>query len=127
MSHFSYYEGDQSKLYSGSHHLDKNSAESKAQVKRIWMITLWLSVITIVEVIIGLMFSHHMPKGLVAAIFLALTMVKAGMIVSVFMHLGDEFKGFMMTILLPLSFFIWFIIAFLSDGSFWLKINSLLK
>lgn len=121
-----YYEGDQSKLYSGimQHHTDVNSEESKTQVKKIWNICLLLSVITIAEVILGMFFSHQMPKALVAFLFLALTLLKAGYIVAVFMHLGDEFRGFLITVMIPLVLFIWFIIAFLADGSFWLRMNN---
>jgi cytochrome c oxidase subunit IV len=53
-----------------------------------------------------------------------MTLLKAGLIVSVFMHLGDEIKNMIMTILIPLTLFIWFIIAFLADGGWWLKINE---
>ena len=119
------YEGDQSKLYSGvmQHHTDVNSTESRSQVKRIWKVFWILLVITVIEVIMGMFFSHNMPKGLVAFFFLALTLLKAGYIVAVFMHLGDEFKNFLITVMIPLSLFIWFIIAFLADGGFWLHMN----
>jgi cytochrome c oxidase subunit IV len=120
------YEGDQSKLYSGvlQHHTDVNSEESRAQVSRIWKIFWILLAITVVEVIMGMFFSHSMPKGLVNFFFLALTILKAGYIVAVFMHLGDEFKGFIVTVLVPLVLFVWFIIAFLADGGFWLHMNN---
>ena len=120
------YEGDQSKLYSGimSHHHDVKSPEAKAQVKRIWGIFWFLLVITVVEVIMGMKFSHLMPRGIANFIFLALTLVKAGYIVKVFMHLGDEFRGFITTVLIPLVLFVWFIIAFLADGAFWLRMNN---
>jgi len=118
------YEGDQSKLYSGvlAHHGD--AAAGKAQIRRIMKITVWLSIITIVEVIIGLT-AHGagIPSGLVAAVFLLLTILKAGLIVRVFMHLGDEKKNFVTSVLIPLALFVWFIIAFLADGAFWLKMN----
>src|SRR5271156_2768091 len=122
----SLYEGDQSKLYSGilQHHADVSSPESKNQVKRIWKVFWILLIITIAEVIMGMYFSHQLPKALVAFFFLALTLLKAGYIVSVFMHLGDEFKGFIATVLIPLFLFIWFIIAFLADGGFWLRMNA---
>lgn len=122
-----YYEGDQSKLYSGlmgHHHSDINSSESKTQIKKIWRVFWILLVVTLVEVVIGMKLSHVMAKGLVAFIFLALTLFKAGYIVAIFMHLGDEFKSFMWTVLIPLFLFFWFIIAFLADGSFWLKMND---
>ena len=63
--------------------------------------------------------SWGVPKPLAAFIFLALTLVKAGLIVKVFMHLGDEKKSFVWGVLIPLSLFIWFIIAFLWDGNSW--------
>jgi len=51
-------------------------------------------------------------------------LLKAGYIVAIFMHLADEFKGFMITVLVPLFLFVWFIIAFLFDGNYWLNINK---
>ncbi len=123
MAEFSHYEADQSALYSGTHHQDGSSAESKAKVKKIWMITLYLTIITIVEVLVGLYISGHMSKMYVNSGFIILTILKAGLIVKVFMHLGDEIKNMILTILIPLTLFIWFIIAFLADGHFWLWIN----
>ena len=121
-----YYEGDQSKLYSGilSHHSDVKSEESKTQVKKIWKIFWILLVITIAEVLMGMYASHSLPGGVGAVIFLLLTIVKAGFIVAVFMHLGDERKNFVFTVLIPLVLFVWFIIAFLADGGFWLRMNN---
>jgi len=120
------YEGDQSKLYSGvlQHHSDVNSPESKSQVKKIWKVFWILLAITLVEVVLGMFFSHEMPKVIVAILFLALTLLKAGYIVAVFMHLGDEVKNFIVTVLIPLVLFVWFIIAFLADGGFWLHMNQ---
>lgn len=122
------YEGDQSKLYSGvlSHHTDIKSEASQKQVKRIWKITLYLAVVTAVEVALGL-YSHHagtINHGILAAVFLLLTLFKAYLIVDVFMHLGDEIRNFVMAILIPLTLFAWFIAAFLSDGHFWLHMNN---
>ena len=33
------------------------------------------------------------------------------------MHLGDEIRNMIMTIVVPLMLFIWFILAFLGDGN----------
>lgn len=121
------YEGDQSKLYSGvaAHH-DPDGITSKAskkQVGRIWKVTGILTVVTIAEVMLG-MYSHgHVAKWLVNTMFLLLTVFKAGYIVSVFMHLGDEVRSFLIAVMIPLTLFIWFIIAFLADGTFWLHMN----
>ena len=120
------YEGDQSALYSGvlAHHGDVKSAESKNQVKKIWKIFWILLTITVVEVGFGIMLSHTLPKAVINFLFLALTILKAGYIVAVFMHLGDEIKSFILSVLIPLVLFVWFIIAFLADGNFWLFMNN---
>ncbi len=121
------YEGDQSKLYSGimlEHHTDVASPESKTQVKRIWKVFWILLVVTVVEVILGMYFHHIIPKPILATAFLLMTVAKAAYIVSVFMHLGDEKKTFFWSVLMPLILFIWFILAFLADGSFWLHMNT---
>lgn len=120
------YEGDQSKLYSGvlAHHHDPKSAESKAQVAKIWKITLILSIITVAEVLGGLYLSAFMAKWLLNSIFLILTILKSAYIVSVFMHLGDEVKWFRFCVLIPLTLFVWFIIAFLFDGGEWKSFNE---
>lgn len=124
------YEGDQSKLYSGVYNVHKdealNSEGSKKQIKRIWMITLYLAIVTIVEVSFGL-WDHHSDifnRGYLNAWFLILTVLKAYLIVDVFMHLGDELRNFVMTILIPLTLFSWFIIAFLADGAYSLHMNQ---
>lgn len=121
-----YYEGDQSKLYSGimSHHTDVKSPESRKQIGRIWKVFWILLVVTLIEVVMGMFFSNSMPRALLNTFFLLLTLFKAGYIVAVFMHLGDELKNFIVLILIPLTLFIWFIIAFLADGDFWLFMNT---
>jgi cytochrome c oxidase subunit IV len=48
-----------------------------------------------------------------------LSLAKAFYIVGIFMHLGDELKNMIMTIVVPLLLFIWFIAAFLWDGNSW--------
>ena len=123
------YEGDQSKLYSGvmNHHSDVKSEGSKKQVKRIWTVFWILLIITVVEVAVGMYAHGLLPKWLMATFFLVLTVLKAAYIVRVFMHLGDELKNFLITVLVPLTLFIWFIIAFLADGSFWLHMNTAIR
>ena len=130
MGHFNDYEADQSRLYNAHHHEDINSSESKAKVKAIWKITGILTIITIVEVVGGLYLSEVADasgmRWLLNTGFIILTLLKAYFIVSNFMHLGDEKKGFKLSVYIPLLLFIWFILAFLADGSFWLWINETL-
>ena len=94
-------------------------------VKRIWK-TFWvLLIITIIELGLGfsIYFIHKNPSystGLVLAIkgvIVILSLAKAFYIVSIFMHLGDEIRNMIMTIVVPLMLFIWFIAAFLWDGN----------
>jgi hypothetical protein len=101
------------------HHTD---AEFKKRVRKT---TIILSVITIIELGIGLTI-YTLHKGDVNRDFLILcfkgivcilTIAKAYYIVSVFMHLGDEIRNMIMTIIVPLMLFIWFIIAFIADGN----------
>jgi uncharacterized membrane protein YkvI len=40
------------------------------------------------------------------------------------MHLGDEIRNLIMTIIVPLMIFIWFIIAFLADGVSWKNLRN---
>lgn len=101
------------------HHID--DAEFKRRVRKT---TILLSVITVVELGIGLLI-YTMHKGepnpflimLFKGIVCILTLAKAFYIVSVFMHLGDEIRNMIMTIVVPLMLFIWFIIAFIADGN----------
>src|SRR3954453_5909958 len=93
--------------------------------KRVRNTTILLSVITMIELAIGLII-YTMHKGehpnaflvmLFKGIVCILTLAKAFYIVSVFMHLGDEIRNMIMTIVVPLMLFIWFIGAFLWDGN----------
>lgn len=104
------------------HHEHADDATFKAKVRKT---TILLSVITVIELGIGLLI-YNMSKGEANRDFLILafkgivcilTLAKAFYIVSVFMHLGDEIRNFIMTIVVPLLLFIWFIAAFLWDGN----------
>ena len=124
------FEGDQSALYSGVYNQHRtesiNSDASKAKIKKIWMITLYLAIITIVEISLGL-WDHHTEifnRMFLNIIFLALTVLKAALIVGVFMHLGDEFRNFIMAVLIPMILVIWIISSFLGDGAPALKMNK---
>ncbi len=91
--------------------------------KKVRKTTILLSVITIIELAIGwTIYTIHKgenPSALLVLMFKGavciLTLAKAYYIVSVFMHLGDEIRNMIMTIVVPLMLFIWFIIAFIAD------------
>ncbi|RMG31973.1 MAG: hypothetical protein D6730_00470 [Bacteroidetes bacterium] len=55
------------------------------------------------------------------ALFIILTLFKASYIVGVFMHLKDEVRRLMWTILVPFIFIVWLIIALIWEGGNWGK------
>ncbi len=93
--------------------------------KRVRKTTIILSILTAIELGFGLtIYTIHkgenpnptlvlMFKGMISI----LTLAKAYYIVSVFMHLGDEIRNMIMTIVVPLLLFIWFITAFIYEGN----------
>ena len=104
--------------------------DDSAQVKRIWK-TFWLLlVLTLCELGLGLaVYTIHKGPNPTQSLVLVfkgivciLTLAKAFYIVSIFMHLGDEIRNLVMTIIVPLMLFIWFIGAFLYEGGSW-KVN----
>jgi cytochrome c oxidase subunit 4 len=105
------------------------NAHSDSATKSIWR-TFWILLcITMVEV--GLAFLHletgFPSRVFLNAIFIGLTVLKAFYIVAEFMHLGHEIKNLILTILIPLLLFVWFIIAFLYEGDSWKNMRKDLK
>ena len=89
--------------------------------KEIWRVTIILTVLTIIELALGFwMMDMPLESSLRLAVkgaIVILMMVKAFYIVAYFMHLKHEIRNLIMTIVVPLALFIWFIIAFLYDGN----------
>jgi cytochrome c oxidase subunit IV len=104
--------------------------EHTGGTKRIWKIFWVLSALTILELGLGyFLYAFDGDLGYTAVITTKivigiLTLAKAYYIVSVFMHLGDEVRNMIMTIVVPLALFIWFIIAFLADGNSWKNMRN---
>lgn len=100
---------------------------------RIWKVFWILTVVTLIELVLGFGLAKHWygdPATSHAAILFVkgviviLSLAKAFYIVGVFMHLGDEIRNFIMTIVVPLLLFIWFIAAFLWDGDSWKNLRN---
>jgi len=100
---------------------------------RIWKIFWLLSGITIIELALGFGLAKdwygdpetsHTAILFVKGVICILSLAKAFYIVSVFMHLGDEIRNLIMTIVVPLCLFIWFIAAFLWDGNSWKNLRN---
>lgn len=94
-----------------AHHSDEEGVLVR---KKIWKVTALLSIITAVEVLVGIFLPKGDDPGLRWAIikygYIVLTVIKAAYIVLVFMHLGDEKKGLKYMILVPYILFILYLI-----------------
>lgn len=97
--------------------------DREASKKEVIKITVILSVITLIELALGFwMYLSHGSLGsfmvtLIKGVILILMLAKAFYIVAYFMHLKHELKNMIMTIVVPLLLFVWFIIAFLYEGN----------
>jgi cytochrome c oxidase subunit IV len=106
-------------------HIDMNlsaeelmAARKKNQAK-IWKVAGILTVVTAIEFIFAFMMEAGAVRNI---IFMVLTIVKAFFIVAEFMHLKAEVKGLIYSILLPIVFIVWLIIAmYLEWGVIFLK------
>jgi cytochrome c oxidase subunit IV len=86
----------------------------KAKIKQLWTVAGILGLVTAVEFVIAFTM-HHGP--LKTSIFVGLTIVKAGYIVGEFMHLRYEVKVLFWSILIPMIFVAWMLVAFVYEGS----------
>ena len=91
----------------------------------IWKVFWILLVVTTVEVLLGinqpeiLVENRFLGTSLLNHIFIVLTLVKAGYIVLVFMHLGFERTTFKWTILIPAFILIpYLLFILLSEGGY---------
>jgi cytochrome c oxidase subunit IV len=96
-----------------------------AHVKKIWKAFWVLLILTIIELALGLTIYYiemnpdysDLLVLIIKGVICILTLAKAFYIISIFMHLGDEIRTFILTLALPATLFIWFITAFIADGA----------
>lgn len=96
---------------------EKNSFDAKAIWRTFWI----LLVITVFELIIAIIYfkTHFFPKHILNGVFIIMTLAKAFFIIAEFMHLGHEIRNLIMTIAIPALLFLWFLAAFIWEGSSW--------
>ena len=88
-------------------------------------VILILGAITIVEVLFALWGKGYIIEGfeihpvLMGGAMIAMSMLKAYLIVYEFMHMKYEVPGLAKSVLLPMFLLVWGIIAFLWEGAFW--------
>lgn len=88
--------------------------KDKAKIAKIWKTAGLLAVITAIEFVLAFTVSRG---DLLTSIFVGLTLVKAFYIIAEFMHLKYEVKALIWSIILPLIFVVWFIVALLAEGA----------
>ena len=92
----------------------------KAKIRHLFKIALYLFLITVAEFVIA----FTVDAGpLRTSVFILMTIAKAFYIVSEFMHLGHEVKVLIWSILIPLIFVVWLVIALLMEGNAILQVH----
>ncbi|MDO3693511.1 cytochrome C oxidase subunit IV family protein [Wenyingzhuangia sp. chi5] len=93
--------------------------QHESNTKLIWQVFGFLSLVTIVEVILGIIKPHSLHftiflgTSILNWIFIILTLVKAGGIMWYFMHMNHERKNFVNSIILPLIILIPYLVTLL--------------
>ncbi|MES2556960.1 MAG: cytochrome C oxidase subunit IV family protein [Bacteroidota bacterium] len=106
-----------------THHSEEQGKKIR---RKIWLVTAILTVITAFEVGVGMTVHQDSPSWwIVKLLFIGLTLLKAGYIVLVFMHLGDEKKVLKYFILVPYALFVIYLIFIALTEA--LAINSALE
>ena len=106
-------------------HAHHSEEQGKVIRKKIYFVTVLLTIVTVLEVVLGAYIKQSSGAWpFVKWSFVALTILKAGYIVMVFMHLGDEKKSLRYVILVPYILFILYLIFIalweaLEIGSAW--------
>jgi cytochrome c oxidase subunit IV len=112
------------------------SHEHVSNTKRIWTVFGLLSVITIVEVIFGiikpesLFMNSFMAMSLLNWLFIILTLVKAYYIVWAFMHMEGEESTLKNAVVLPVIFLVLYLLfILLTEGNYIYEVfkNSTIK
>lgn len=86
---------------------------NKEKIKKLWTVAGILGAVTAFEFLIAFTMGHGPLK---TAIFVGLTIVKAAYIVGEFMHLRYEVKVLFWSILIPMIFVVWMLVAFIYEG-----------
>ena len=96
-----------------THHDEDHGAHVR---KKIWQVFWILFAITAAEFLVAFVVGRGTFRNVT---FIVMTLVKAAYIVGVFMHLKDEVKSLLFTVLIPMLFVVWFVLALLIEGGFY--------
>jgi cytochrome c oxidase subunit IV len=103
-----------------AHHHDETAhitvlPPNKEKIRKLWTVAGILGAITALEFAIAFGVPHTY-QTLRVWIFIGMTIIKAGYIVGEFMHLRHEAKVLIWSILIPMIFVIWMLVAFVYEG-----------
>lgn len=86
---------------------------NKEKIKKLWRVALIMLIVTTGEFVVA----FTMKAGpLKTSIFIGMTIIKAAYIVGEFMHLRYEVKILFWSILIPIIFIVWMLVAFVYEG-----------
>jgi cytochrome c oxidase subunit IV len=88
---------------------------NREKIKKLWTVAGILGLVTALEFAVAFGISHEY-QTLRVWIFIGMTIIKAGYIVGEFMHLRHEAKVLIWSILIPMVFVIWMLVAFVYEG-----------
>jgi len=108
--HTEMYETNQEMLYHGKSHGTKD----------IWRIFIWLTAITVLDIILYFAMEATMFRNI---LFIAFGIVKAYLIVGSFMHMKHERLNLALSIIVPVLFILGLIFGLLYEGNFWSSFN----
>lgn len=86
-----------------------------AKIKKLWTVAGILGLITALEFAVAFLVPHEY-KDVRVWTFILMTIVKAAYIVGEFMHLRYEVKVLMWSIIIPMVFVVWMLVAFVYEG-----------
>ncbi len=98
-----------------------SESEYKENVRSVWKVTAWLTIITIIEVVFALVYIKHQfaPRWALNLIFIIASLGKAFFIIAEFMHLKYEKRALIISLAIPLIFLVWALIAFVWEADAW--------
>ncbi|HMP99823.1 MAG TPA: cytochrome C oxidase subunit IV family protein [Cyclobacteriaceae bacterium] len=103
-------------------HVEENTSNitvlppDKAKIKKLWTVAGILGLVTALEFLVAFTIPHEYGT-LRVWIFILMTIVKAAYIVGEFMHLKYEAKVLLWSILIPMVFVVWMLVAFVYEGA----------
>lgn len=101
-----------------AHHSPQSGERIAPQTKALWRVFWILLILTALEFVVAFGLDPDVFKYTKIGIFIIMTIVKAYFIVGTFMHLKDEVKVLIWTVVLPSLFVVWLLVALIVEGGY---------